>query len=152
MALNEWSPANQAAKLDRDFEDILDHFMSHDWGVGKASPLSHHAPAIESFIDCDRLVVRADLPGVDPKNVEIRVLGNVLTIKGSRAAAVEEKDRDFVHREIRYGSFERAISIPKGVKQEDINAAYRNGVLELTIPLKAVEIRRVPVQMPGRAR
>src|SRR5450755_851666 len=127
MALHEWSPANQAAKLDRDFEDILNNFMSHDWGVGKPSSNAHHPPAIESFIDSERLVIRADLPGVHPKDVEIKVDGNILTIRGSRTAAAEERERDFVHREIRYGTFERAISIPKGVKQEDINAAYRNG-------------------------
>lgn len=153
MPLHEWSPATQLAKLDHDFENILNHFMSHDWGVGKPSSRLYHPPAIESFIDSDRLVVRADLPGVDPKDVEIRVEGNILTIRGSRAAASEEQRRDFVHREIRYGSFERAISIPKGVKREDISAAYRNGVLELTVPLdKAIEVRKVPVQMPNRAR
>ena len=153
MPLHEWSPATQLAKLDRDFEHILNHFMSHDWGVGKPSSRSLQPPAIESFIDSDRLVVRADLPGVDPKDVQIRVEGNVLTIRGARAAALQEQQRAFVHREIRYGSFERAISIPKGVKEADISAAYRNGVLELTVPLgQAAEVRRVPLQMPNCAR
>ncbi len=152
MALHEWSSANQAAKLDRDFEDILNNFMSHDWGVGKPSSSANHPPAIESFIDTDRLMVRADLPGVDPKDVEITVERNVLTIRGSRVCASEEEGRDFVHREIHYGNFERAISIPKGVRKEDISAAYRNGVLELTVLLgKAMEVRRVPVQIANRA-
>jgi HSP20 family protein len=151
MSLREWSPATQVAKLDNEFEDILNHFMSHDWGVGKASPLSHRAPAIESFIDADHLLVRVDLPGVDPKDVEIKVVGSILTIRGSRSATSEERECEYVHREIRYGSFERAISIPKGVKEEDIKTAYRNGVLELTIPLgQAPAVRRVPLQMPNR--
>ena len=153
MPLHEWSPATQAAKLDRDFEEILNHFMSHDWGLRKPASMAYHPPALESFIDSNRLVVRADLPGVDPKDVEIRAEEGILTIRGSRTAASEEEGRAFVHREIRYGSFERAISIPKGVKQEDMSAAYRNGVLELTILLKTVvEVRRVPLQMPNRAR
>jgi len=133
MPLQAWSPTIQLAKLDRNFEDVLDHFMNQDWSVGKLSPRSHDPPSIESFIDSGRLVVRADLPGVDPKDVEIRVEGNVLTIRGSRVASSEEQCRNFIHQEIRYGSFERAISIPSGVKEEDISAAYRNGVLELTV-------------------
>jgi len=151
MALHQWSPATQLAKLDHDFEDILNHFMSHDWGVAKPYSRLHHPPAIESFIDGERLVIRADLPGVEPHDVEISVEGNILMIRGSRASSLEEEQRDFVHREIRYGDFERAISIPKGVKEEEISAAWRNGVLELTVPLEAVAIRRVPVQMPIRA-
>jgi HSP20 family protein len=152
MPLHAWSAANELAKLDRDFEDVLNHFMSPDWGVAKPYTRAHHPPAIESFIDGDRLVVRADLPGVEPKDVELRVDGNILTISGSRSVASEDREHDFVHREIRYGNFERAISIPKGVQREQISAAYRNGVLELTIPLKGVEIRKVPVQMVSRAK
>ncbi len=148
MALHQWSPVTQLARLDHDFEDILNHFMSHDWGVAKPYSRSHHRPAIESFVVADRLVVRADLPGVDPKDVEISLEGSLLTIRGLRAAASEAEQRDFVDREIQYGRFERAISIPKGVKQEDIGAAYCNGVLELTIPLThGIEVRRVPLQI-----
>ena len=152
MPLHEWSPATQAAKLDRDFEDILNHFMSHDWGLGKSASMAQHPPAIESFIDADRLVIRADVPGVTPQNVEVRVDDGVLTIRGSRTAAALEERRDFIHREIKYGSFERAISIPKGVQQQDISAACRDGVLELTIPLRAVAVRRVPLQITSRAK
>ena len=151
MPFNEWSATAQAAKLGNEFEDILNHFMSNDWGVGKASPLSQHGPAIESFIESDQLHIRADLPGVDPKDVEIKVTGSILMIRGSRTAGEEKHGHQFVHREIRYGSFERAISIPKGVKEDDIRAAYRNGVLELTIPLgEKAAIRCVPVRIENR--
>jgi HSP20 family protein len=153
MPLREWSSATQLAKLDRDFEDVISHFMSHDWGVAKPYAGSHQRPAIDSFIDNDRFILRADLPGVDPKDVEVSVEGNVLTIRGCRVGAAEDAQRDFVHREIKYGSFERTISIPNGVKKEEISAAYRNGVLELTIPLdRAAEVRRVPVLKGTRAR
>ena len=148
--LHGWSAATELAKLDRDFEDVLNHFMRPDWGVAKPYIRAHHPPAIESFIDAEHLIVRADLPGIEPKDVEIRVDGNIMTISGSRRAAAEEREHDFVHREIRYGNFERAISIPKGVRREEISAAYRNGVLELTIPLKGVQIRKVPVQITSR--
>jgi len=146
MALHPWSSATELAKLERDFEDTLDRFLCHDWGVAKHAE-GHHAPAIESFIHGDRLVVRAELPGIDPKDVEITVERSLLTIRASREAEAEHAERNFVHREIRYGSFARAISIPKGVRKEDIVAAWRHGVLELTVPLpKDAGIRRVPVE------
>src|SRR5271166_4062472 len=111
MSIHQWSPEIQVAKLDHDFEDILDHFMRHDWAEPK--PYSRKpCPAIESFVDSSRLVIRADLPGVDPKDVAIKVEGDVLTIAGSRAGETEEQRQNFMHREIRYGVFERAISVP----------------------------------------
>jgi len=153
MPAREWSPTSQVAKLDRDFDDIFDHFMSHDWCEAKPNSMPHHHPALESFIDSDRLVVRADLPGVDPKDVEIIIDKNVLTIRGLRVCTSDEERRDLVHREIKYGNFERAISIPNGVKKEDINAAWRNGVLELTVPFgDAAKVRKVPVQKLSRAK
>ena len=146
MGSQSWSSATELAKLERDFEDTLDHFLCHDWGVAKSAQ-GHHAPAIESFIHENRLVIRAELPGIDPENVEIIVDGSLLTIRALREAEAEHQARNFVHREIRYGSFARAISIPKGVRREDIVAAWRHGMLELTIPLpQGAGVRRVPVE------
>jgi HSP20 family protein len=148
MPLQEWSPATQVARLERDFQEVLDHFMRNDWGVAKPLAGAHHPLAIESFIETGRLVIRVDLPGIDPADVKVKVEGDILTITASRVARSPEQPRNFVHREIRYGNFERAISIPKGVKEEDIDAAYCNGALELTIPLaQAIEVRKVPVQV-----
>jgi HSP20 family protein len=150
MGLQMWSPETQLARFDRDFDETLDHFLGHDWGVASHRE-GHHAPAIESFIRTNvhqnQLVIRAELPGIDPKDVEITVEGSLLTIRASREAEVEHEARNFVHREIRYGSFARAISIPKGVRREDIVAAWRHGVLQLTIPLpEGAGVRRVPVE------
>ena len=65
-------------------------------------------------------------------------------------AREENKDRDFRHREVSYGSFERTLTLPKGVKTEDIRAAYQNGVLELTIPIpKEAATRKVTIEVEG---
>src|SRR5579871_3277531 len=153
MTIHPWSPELQLAKLDHDFEDILDHFMRHDWAEAKPH-FRKHCPAIESFVDSGRLVIRVDLPGVDPKDVGIKIEGDLLTISGTRATtAIEGERQHFMQREIGYGIFERAISIPKGVKEEDISAAWRNGVLELKVPLaEGIEIKRVPLRISGRAK
>ena len=83
MTIHPWSPELQLAKLDHEFEDILDHFMRHDWAEAKPYPRKH-CPAIESFVDSGHLVIRVDLPGVEFKDVEIRPTGDVLTISGTR--------------------------------------------------------------------
>jgi HSP20 family protein len=96
-------------------------------------------------------VVRADLPGIDPKDVEITVTGDTLTIKGSREEQREEKDRNFVFKEVSYGSFERSIPLPAGVKADDIKPSYKDGVLELTAPApKELAARKVPIEVDGQ--
>jgi HSP20 family protein len=92
-------------------------------------------PAIETRVEDGKYVARTDLTGIDPKDVDIKVVGDVLTIKGSREEKQERKKADFFRREIRYGSFERSISLPEGIKAEDLKATYRDGVLELSAPM-----------------
>jgi HSP20 family protein len=93
--------------------------------------------------------VRMDLPGIDPKDVEITASGDQLTIRGKREQQHEEKTRDFIHREISYGSFERVVKLPGGVNPDQIKASYNNGVLELTAQLpEQSRTRKVPIQ-PG---
>ncbi|MBB3043760.1 Hsp20/alpha crystallin family protein [Nocardioides soli] len=89
---------------------------------------------IEEFVDGDRRVVRADIPGVDPtKDIELSVDGNVLRLRGERRA----EEHDLHHTEIRYGSFERVVSMPPGTTAEDVAAEYVDGVLTVTMPMRA---------------
>jgi HSP20 family protein len=101
-------------------------------------------------VEGGKFVVRTDLPGIDPKDIEIKVVGDVLTVKGSREEKQETKKADFFRREIRYGSFERAISLPAGIKADDLKATYRDGVLELTasMPQEAAP-KEVKIQVEG---
>ena len=89
---------------------------------------------IEEYIEGDRRVVRADIPGVDPaQDIELTVDGNVLRLRGERRA--EQHDRQ--HTEIRYGSFERIVSLPPGTTASDVTAEYVDGVLTVTMPSMA---------------
>ena len=98
---------------------------------------------LEEYVEGDRRVVRADLPGVDPgKDIELTVEGTMLRLRGQRRA--EEHDEH--HTEIRYGSFERVVSLPPGTTPEDVEATYRDGVLTVTMPLTAkATSARVPI-------
>jgi HSP20 family protein len=147
--LEKWPASRDLDKFRHEFDDLLERFGS-ERGWFKEWETTPVHPAIESYVEGDKFVVRTDLPGVDPKDVDIKVAGGMLTIKGSREEKHETKKADFYRREIKYGAFERSISLPKGMKAEDLKATYSNGVLELraTMPKEAVA-KEVKIQIEG---
>ncbi len=149
MALLErWNPSRELERLRHEFDDLLERFGFEPGGLFKDFQSTTQRPAIESYVDGDKFTVRVELPGVDPKDVDIKVAGGVLTVKGSREEKHETKKRDFFRREFRYGSFERAITLPDGMKAEDLKATYHDGVLELTAPIpKEALAKEVRVQI-----
>jgi HSP20 family protein len=141
-----WNPFREMEHFRRDFDDLFDRFFGRGKRGGRETAMPE--PAVESYIEGDKMVVRADLPGIDPRNVEITVTGDLLTIKGSREDRREEKERNFVVKEVSYGSFERSITLPQGVKAEDIKASYKDGILELTAPAPGeMAARKVPIEV-----
>jgi HSP20 family protein len=86
---------------------------------------SQFSPAVESFIDKDnkKFHCQVVLPGVDPKDIDIQVQGNTLTISGERTNSREAREADFLQREITYGSFTRSLVLPEGVDIEQLNIA-----------------------------
>lgn len=137
--LEKWRPSKELDRFRGEFEDLLQKFdLDRGWFSGfpfDRQFFGEREPArlaIESCVEDGKFIVRTDLPGIDPKNVDIKVVGGVLTIKGSREEKHETKEPDFFRRELRYGSFERSISLPEGIKADDLKATYRYGVLELS--------------------
>ena len=94
-------------------------------------------PAVDLVERENAFEVHADLPGLDEKNIEVKVANGVLTIKGEKEEKKEEKKEDFHMRERRFGSFERALRIPDGVDADKIEAAFKKGVLTVTLPKTA---------------
>ena len=106
--------------------------------------------AVEEFTEDGTLVVRAELPGIDPeKDVEITLSEGTLEIKAERTEEEEKTGRHFHRRELRYGSFARSLPVPEGVDESEIAATYKDGILEVRVPLpeagKKHEPRHVPV-------
>lgn len=143
--LQPWGPFRDLERMREEFDRLIDRF-DRGWLGSFEIPRLH--PHIESFIEEGKLTVRAELPGIDPKDVQVDVTGNVLTIMGKREEKFEEKKRHFLRREMTYGSFERSIELPEGVKADEIKATYHDGVLELMAPVpKALEHKEVKVQI-----
>lgn len=95
-------------------------------------------PRMEEYRDGSTLVVRAELPGIDPdKDVELTVVDDTLRLRAERKERAEHKDKSSYRSEFRYGSFSRTLPLPPGCKGEDISAAYRDGVLEVRAPVAA---------------
>jgi HSP20 family protein len=91
----------------------------------------------------------AELPGLDEKNVEVKVANGVLMIKGEKAEDKEEKSKDFHMRERRFGAFERALRIPDMVDPDKIEATFKKGVLMVKMPKTAEAqkpVRKIPVK------
>jgi len=96
------------------------------------------SPAVDVYETENELVLKADLPEVDPKNVEVQFENGTLTLKGSRKFEEEKKGKGYHRIERSYGSFERAFSLPETVDPEKVKADYKNGVLTVSIQKKEV--------------
>ena len=125
--LTRWEPFAELAELRSRFDRLFD-----DWLDGHERAWT---PAIDVVRENDHLVLRADLPGIKPEEVKIEVEDDILTVSGEHEERKEEKDKHYVRRERRYGSFSRSLTLPVGVDAKKIKAETHDGVVEVTIPL-----------------
>ena len=153
--LTPWqTPLRALNEMQREMNQLFSRFFGEGEQEGNRwqSQVESYVPQIESAVRDNTLWVKADLPGIDPKDVEVMVEGNRLTLRGQRKAEHEESENGYLHREVQYGSFIRSFTIPEGVKAEDIQAKYQNGVLELSVPLPAAaQPQKVSIAIEGQA-
>ncbi len=131
MSLIRWDPFDDLASLRESMDKLFEEFTTQR--PRTAAP-AVWPPAVEVFETPHDVVVRAELPGIDPKNVDIQVTEDRLTIKGEAKAEQEDKGRNYYMRELRYGSFVRSLALPGGVQGDEAKASYKNGILEIKIP------------------
>ena len=144
-ALTPWRAGSQLSGLHDEIDEIFERFFGTDLGRRpRGANGGMFAPALESFVRDDKLVLRADLPGIDPKAVDIEVEGDRLTVRGERKSVEEGKDR--LHREVSYGRFERTVQLPAGIDPETVRATYKDGVLEIAMDVpKSLVTKKVDV-------
>ena len=120
--------------------DSVRRFFEGDWDSA--------ALRVEEYQDGSTLVVKAEMPGIDPdKDVDISVSDGVLHIQAERQETSEHKDKGGYRTEFRYGSFARDIPLPSGSKDSDVSASYRDGVLEVRVPVaeRSETASKIPV-------
>jgi HSP20 family protein len=127
--LTRWDPFTELGELRSRFDRLFDEWLD---GHERA-----WTPAIDVVREDGHLVLRADLPGIKPEEVKLEVEDDILTVWGEHQESKEQKDKDkdYVRRERRYGSFRRSMALPTGVDATKITANTHDGVVEVTIPL-----------------
>jgi HSP20 family protein len=145
MSIMQWGPFDEIMSMRESMDRLFEDFFSRR--PRTAGPLVWQ-PAVEIAETDNEIIVKAELPGIDPKNVEVAVTGEGLMIKGEAKAEVEDRKRSFYRRELRYGMFQRAVALPTEVKSEETKATFRHGILEVRVPkAERVKPRTVRVEV-----
>jgi HSP20 family protein len=131
MTFNRWEPYRGTATLQEQVNRLLGNVLERS---AEESNLTSWAPAADIYETEHELVVKADLPEIDPKDLDIRVENNILTIRGERKFEKKVNEENYLRVERAYGAFSRSFSLANTVNAEAIQANYQNGVLTLTIP------------------
>jgi HSP20 family protein len=131
VTLNRWEPFRGAPTLHEQVNRLFGNVLEHS---GEESNLTSWAPAVDIYETEHELVVKADLPEIDPKDLDIRVENNILTIRGERKFEKKVNEENYLRVERAYGSFSRSFSLANTVNAEAIKADYQNGVLTLAVP------------------
>jgi HSP20 family protein len=145
----------ELVELDRPFAEFF-RTLAGPWPfrpLMALTPGNHFIPTADVFARNGDVVVRMDLPGVDPKDIKVKFEEGELTVTGERKADKEIKEEGYYRKETSFGIFERHMSLPKGIKESEIKAEYDKGVLEISVP-KAPKMdgltkaKEIPVKYP----
>ncbi len=142
--LMEWRPFREVSRLRREMDRLWDDYFGG--GRRGLKPLAEFAPAVDVKETAEAVVVKAEVPGMEAKDINISVTGDVLTIKGEKKAEREEKEENYHLVERSYGSFSRSLVLPAAVNLDQIEAKYDKGVLTVTCPKKE-EVKPKPIEI-----
>lgn len=156
-ATSPWQPFES---FRREMDRLFEGFPTMRWPFHRslfdADPFSGRelnwakVPAVDVVERENEYEITAELPGIDEKNVEVRLAHGVLTIRGEKQEDKEEKQKDYYLSERHYGSFQRAFRVPDGIDPEQVAASFKNGVLTVTLP-KTAEARGQEKKIPIKA-
>jgi HSP20 family protein len=140
----ELEPFRDFERMRRDMDRFWDSFFQR--GVRRTDEDAEWLPSLDVAETKDEIVVKAEVPGMDPKDIDISLSDGLLTIKGEKKQEREEKEEDYHLVERSYGTFTRSIRLPKEVRRDKISASYKNGVLKVTLP-KSEEAKQKEIKI-----
>ena len=147
--LTRWDPFREFNTL----QDRMNRLFRDSYGNeghDEALTTSSFAPAVDVYEDEHNVSLKIEIPGIDDKDIDVRVENNTLTVHGERKFEKEEKEENFRRVERSYGSFTRSFTLPNTVDVEHVLANYDKGVLKITLPKKAeAKPKQIKVQVGG---
>ena len=147
--ITRWDPFRELATL----QDRMNRLFQETAGSGETSLTNAGSfiPPVDVYEDEQGLRLKLEVPGVEEKDLDVRIENNVLTVRGERKFEKEEKEEKFHRIERRYGSFARSFTLPNTVDAEKVSAEYKNGVLELKLSKKAeAKPKQIKVNIGGQ--
>ena len=145
--LTPWNPFRDLEEMERRVAEMFRHPLTPSiWRSIPAEQMTW-APKLDIFEKGDKVVIKAEIPGMKEEDIHVSVEGDVLTIRGEKKTESEVKEEDYYHCERSYGSFSRSISLPSTVDASKVEAEYEDGVLEVTLSKKLeVKPKKVAVK------
>ena len=134
MQLVRWNPMNEMFSLRRPLNRMFDDFFLPGTTTEDGSLTRGWNPVVDIYDNEDKIVIKAELPGVNKKDIEIDIKDRVLTLKGERSADKELKEDNYYRREMTYGRFERSFNLPAEVDPDKVKADYKDGILKVEVP------------------
>jgi HSP20 family protein len=133
--LTRWEPFRELSAL----QNRMSRLFEEQYGSGREESLTTGAfvPPVDIYDDEHSIQLKLEVPGIDQKDLDVKVENNVLTVSGERKFEKEEKEENFRRVERRYGSFTRSFTLPNTVNSEDVSADYNNGVLKVRLGKRA---------------
>jgi HSP20 family protein len=149
MAITRWDPFREVVALQNRMNSLFRDMNEAENPLTTAS----FVPAVDIYEDAQKVTLKLEVPGIDQKDLDIRVENNTLTVKGERKFEKEEKEENFHRIERRYGSFYRAFTLPSTVNTEDVHASYNAGVLKLELAKKPeAQPKQIKINVEDRER
>lgn len=143
MALVRWQPFEEIETLQREMHELFDRLLPSSPITILSTPFTLPAEIQET---ADAFQLSLEVPGLAPEDLDIQVTQDKITIKGERRSQSKQEDSGIVRSEFRYGKFQRTLALPVPIQPQQVQAHYRNGILDLTLP-KAEEAKATAVQI-----
>jgi HSP20 family protein len=137
-------PATTLSSLRDEMNDLFSRFWT---SASEPFGLAEWSPALDVSETDEAVLVNVEIPGIDPKDLDISVVGDTLTIRGEKTDETEQSGRNYHRVERRYGSFTRSLTLPASVDADNVTATVKQGVLEVRLPKKEeARAKRIEVQ------
>ncbi len=144
----DW-PKTQLGRFRSEMDQLFENFFGKAFDAVEAGygAFSGWAPTLDVTETEAGVTIRAEVPGVDPADIEITVTGKTLTLSGEKKEATEDKSENYFHSERRFGTFRRSVELPSPVNTEKVAAEHKNGVVSIQISKDPAAVpKRIPVK------